>query len=452
MNFTKKLIFTLSILSASFASVSTMALAAAQERTQLESFIRDGIASSVSIKAQKVSLEQSVLSRKNYLANLLPSLSLTAGRTMTTSESISSGIKSETTSTSNTAEISGSWTLWDNFSSLRNLRVAEISENIEKIKQEKEVEYYILNLLDNYFEYLLSLRRREVLEQSLVQTKLTHDESVALVKAGARTQIEALDTEIQVLNTERDLLELNQNIKSSKRNLLVLLNKEENYQIPILDMLTLEPYFMKKFESALGELKRRQVGDVVYQSKEYQIAKLGLESTSQKLRQTELGYWPSTSVKLSHSFNLDNIVAEEPSGGLRTPLSSTTLGLSLSWQFFDWWSTPRSIQSSQLDFHVAGLRFQEETQTSKAKYEGVLESFEINQKSLEASKKALLKAQKQQEFAREMYRLGRINLLSMQQSTSRLFDAEISYASRKKSLIILAAQLLYYHGTSLVPQ
>lgn len=274
---------------------------------------------------------------------------------------------------------------------------------------------------------------------------------MALVKAGARTQLEALDTEIQVLNNERDLLEISQNLKVGQRNFQVLLNKGEKYEIPILNLLQLEPYFMKAFEKALPELKARSLAAVVSQTPDFRISKLSLDLSQERLKQTELGYWPTTSVKISHSYNLDNYVQEEPVGGRRAGLNTTTLSLNLSWQFFDWWGTQRSIKSSQLDFQSSQLRFRDSLQSSKAKFENLIENFEVTEKSLEASRLALLKAQKQQEFSQEMYRVGRINLLSMQQSISRLYDAEISYASRKKAVFMLAAKLLYYHGTTLVP-
>ena len=432
------------------SAYSCFSLAMSPERT-LEGLVKDGLQGSVDIGTQLITLEQTELAATSAYTNLLPTLSLSAGRSTSTAESMTAGEIAKTTTTSNTAEVSGAWTLWDNYSNFRNITLANMTKATEVIRKQSTIENYILTLLDVYFEYLLTLRRKEVLEQQLSQSKWTHSESMALVKAGARTQLEALDTEIQVLNNERDLLEISQNLKVGQRNFQVLLNRGEKYEIPILNLLQLEPYFMKAFDKALPELKARSLAAVVSQTPDFRISKLSLDLSQERLKQTELGYWPTTSVKISHSYNLDNYVQEEPAGGRRAGLNSTTLSLNLSWQFFDWWGTQRSIKSSQLDFQSSQLRFRDSLQSSKAKFENLIENFEVTEKSLEASRLALLKAQKQQEFSREMYRVGRINLLSMQQSISRLYDAEISYASRKKAVFMLAAKLLYYHGTTLVP-
>lgn len=447
-NFIKKCIFFLTVL---FAGLVFDRASALDANASLENLIKDGLKSSIAIKTQDISLEQAEIRTMNAWTNLLPTVSLSAGKTISNYESVINDQKSNLNSSLNTAEISGSWNLWDNYSSIRNIKIAKLSEDIEQIKKRRDSESYILSLLDTYFGYLLLLRQREVFERLLVESKWTHEESLALVKAGARTQIEALDTEIQVLNTERDLLELNQNIRSTLRSLQVLLNKDADYLVPTMDLTELDPYFMRTFPKVLAELKNKPIGLIVEQSKDHQISKLGMETYFERLKQTELGYWPTTSLRVGHTVNLDNYVADVPSSGLRTALNSTTVSLNLSWQVWDWLSTQRSIKSSKLDYQVSALRFHEEVEISKAKVESYLESFEINRKSLEASQKALIKAQKQNEYSREMYKMGRINLLSMQQSISRLFDAEISYAARRKTMYILAAQILYYNGTSLAP-
>lgn len=438
----------LTVLFACLASDQTFGL---ESNLALEALIKDGLKSSIAIKTQDITLEQAEINTRNSWANLLPTLSLSAGKTVSSYESVINSQKSSFSSNTNTAGVSGSWTLWDNYSNIRNIKIAGLNEDIERLKKNRDSESFILNLLDTYFGYLLLLRQRDVFERLLVESKWTHEESLALVKAGARTQIEALDTEIQVLNTERDLLELNQNIRSTLRNLQVLLNKDENYVVPTMDLMDLDPYFMRTFPGVLEVLKNKPVGKIVEQSKDYQILKLGIDTYFERLKQTELSYWPTTSIRVSHNINLDGYVEDTPSNGVRTSLNSTSVSLGLSWQFWDWWSTQRSVKYSQLDYQASVLRFHEDVETSKAKIESYLESYEINRKSLEASQKALVKAQKQNEFSREMYKMGRINLLSMQQSISRLFDAEIAFAARKKTLYILAAQILYFNGTSLAP-
>lgn len=429
----------------------TSLLSNARTGSELEALIQDGLVSAISIQTQNLASDQSVLATKNAYGSLLPTLTLSAGRTSTSAESMTGGDITRTESDSNSGEISSSWTLWDNFSNIRQVRVAKINEQIESIKKTRENETFVLTLLDTYFEYLLYLRRAEVLGQQLEQAKWIHNESLALVKAGARTEIEALDTEIQVLNSERDLMELNQNIKTTLRSLQVLMNKDDGYRVPHLNLLELQPYFMKRFPMALKALRGLASDQVLAATMDFQVSKLTLDATLERLKQTELGRWPSASIRLSHSYNFDNFVQDEPVGGRRAGLNSTSLSLNLTWQIWDWWNTQRSIQSSQLDYQVSSLRFRDEIQNGRAKFESYLENYDITVKSLEASEKALDKALKQLEFSKEMYRLGRINLLTMQQATSRLFDAQISFASRKKGLFILAARLLNYQGQSLIP-
>ena len=64
---------------------------------------------------------------------------------------------------------------------------------------------------------------------------------------------------------------------------------------------------------------------------------------------------------------------------------------------------------------------------------------------------ALKKSKIQLENSRELHRLGRINLLLMQQSVNRYFEAEAAFATRLKSLNMTMALILYRSGASLEP-
>lgn len=425
----------------------------ARTEDPLVEVVKVGVGHAFAIESQKLKLEQAVNQVPISRASLLPTLSLASTKSLSGSESVDSttGAVTYASSPSTTLSLSADWTLWDNFASIRKYQVARKALDTERVNSRLQVQQYILNLISAYLDYQYNLNQREILSQKLAQSKLTNEESQALVHAGAKTPLDAMDTEIEVLNTQRDLLDLDNKITTAVRALQVLVNSEQIKELPRLDLLKHEPYYANGFDKKIESIRQSWQKKVEELNPDLQVKRMQLEQTQMNLSQTKLGYFPTTKLSLNHTYTMDRLVQDDPTAGRRVGLNSNSVSFSLSWQFWDWLSTPYSIANSQKDYESQLLSYRQSNLQTQADLESQIKDFAVLEKTIEASRLVVQKAVAQSSYSQEMYRLGRLTLLEIQQATTRLSDARSALASRLKERSVLQAKLMYATGFDLTP-
>ncbi len=425
-------------------------IAAPADDDALTQVVVMGLQNALSLQNQKLTLERSKLSNSSAWFGLLPTLTLSGGQTQSSQESVSSGVVSVDSAKTNALSISANWTLWDGYQNISNIRSSQKALESDRTSSRNQVNLYVINLLEKFLEYQEISDRREILQNLLEQSKWTESESEALVSAGARTRLDAMDAEIQVLNTLRDLNELETSLIASDGAVRVYLNASKDYKIPQLDLLKLQPYFMNSFDVKFQTIKQTWKNTYSQMYPDLVYARLQMEQELISLEQTRLGYWPTTSISITHNLGLDRFVQPQDDN-LRIGLKGTTLSLNLTWKFWDWWTTGRSIVSSEKSYQIRANSLHETVIRAESEMINLIRQFDIAEQSVKSSKLAVEKATQQQEYSREMYRLGRITLLSMQQSNNRLFEARNALASRLKNKFLAAAKILYASGEDILP-
>ncbi len=416
----------------------------------LKTIVTSALRRSLSVRNQVYAEEQALISKKNAWAGLLPTVSLSASRGWFRSESEGDREKIRTSRDSNGLSISGEWTLWDHAESWRSVYLAELSHDASRLNLDKEKEMLVTQVVENYLKHLLLVNRAELAKKYYEQSRDTHMESEILLKAGAITAIEAIDSEIQVLNAERDQMEALSDLKNSERSLRALLNLEEQDQINTVPLLEVKPYYTDSFDKTKLAMEKKSAGQIVQGSLDDRLGQLSLKQSLSEYRQAQWNYWPRLGLTMSHSWNMNDWV-NKGTDNYRPVLEDTSVSLSLSWSLWDWFSSGRNVRSAELGYLTATNTYLNTRRVAVAEIENLLSQYEILVKSVEASKLSLEKSRKQLEGSRELHKLGRINLLLMQQSTNRYFEAETSYAERVQTLYVAMARVMFVSGASLLP-
>ncbi len=427
------------------------ALSSLAQADPLIDLVQYGLQKSFTIKSQQLRLEQAQNTNTSAYFQLLPSIQASGTR----SYQVAQGVSEEAISTTKTDGIAGklnaTWTLWDNFQNITDIRVARIGLISEEIQTDKEMQLYVISLLDAFIEYQVLHFQREITKGFLKQSQWVLGESATLARLGAKSRFETLDAEIQTLNAERDLREVELSLESAKRNLKNLLNSDPSFQIPIIDLLKLKPFYMSRLDvKKVNEWSSNTDALPVVHNRELRLASLNLDKSSAELTQTSLDYFPKTSFQISQDLNLDRVITKR-NGPPYTGLNSTTYSLQLSWQLWDWWITPRKIKNSRLSHEISTYSLQETKNKAESEFLALLDQYGIVEQSIEGSKKVLDKAVQHLEYSREMYKLGKLNNLSIQKANSTLYEAQLAVAQRLKQKFILAAKIIYSSGSSLLP-
>lgn len=419
---------------------------------EIQSIVSAGLKNSFEVRTQNLSLEKQMNSNTNAKMALLPTFSLSAGRSISKAQSISSGVKSETTTKANSLSLSSSWTIWDNYQNIRNIQVSNLQTKSAIIETDDAIQSYILKVIESYLSYQLLINTEVVLVNNLEQAEWTFEETKALVKVGNKPDMDKINSEIEVINLKRDLLELKNRLETTDRDLKFLLNAKNLKNLPQIKILKITPYYMGLFDKKYQHIKAEWEKIYRVKNRSFKTSLLNLEASKQELTQTKFGYWPSLSLTLGHSIDLSNKVNNSTVDVVdREPLSSSSVALNLSWTFWDWWSTPRSIANSMKDFETTRIQFQQNTYRIETDIRNKIQQYDLLVQSVRASQLILKKSQKQLEYTKEMYKLGRSTWLNLQQATNSYFTARNGLASRLKDKFLLAANILYLMGEDLRP-
>lgn len=416
----------------------------------IQAIVIQGVKNSFGLKSQELRLEKTLNGRWDAYTDLLPTVSATGNRNIQTSDKLEENVKYSERTFANSLQVKANWTIWNHFENIRNIRVAQYNVDADRINSQKAIQEYIISLLEKYLDYQVLLMRRTTLRGSLEQSKWSYNQAQTLIKTGAKSPMETLDSEIDVINAERDLMELEQSIDSALRDLRIQINSDHTINFDAIDLLNAKPYFFETFEQQFPGIKRdwqQKLGSV---NPLLRSVMIDLEKSQADLLQSRLNLLPKTSIQLSHEINLDSYVQKTP-GVPTTPLHNTAISLSFTWEIWNWLKSYRSERNSSYDKKITENTLKENTLKMHSELQSIIEQHELIEKSVQASQLALEKALSQLEYLREMYKVGRLNLLNLQQAQSRYTDARTSLATRLKFRYVLAAKILYQMGYSLVP-
>lgn len=417
----------------------------------MQKILIQGLENSFLVQKQEVELQKSALQLKDSWANFLPTVTLSANQIQQQSESLSDQQIDNTYSLSRSADVTGSWNLWNNYKNIRDQKLASLNYSKIKIFTHYTKQNYSLQLITSFLKYQVELSKQEILKLYLEQTQSNLSQSQLLVKIGARTEFDSLDAEVEHLGAQRDLMDYENNLKLSKKELQTLLSCEKCDQFEKIDLLNYKPFYQTQFEKIRTELKNENIESLFRKNPSYKMSQLDSESSIERIQQTRMAAWPELSASIKHSVDLSRQIQDEPSGGRRANLNDTTFSIGLSWQLWDWFTTSRRIQSSELDFKVEKNEIKDALQNARTEIQLMLDQLQIAEKSLEISKLALEKASKQVKFSQDLYRYGKITLTQVQQSMSRLKNAQNFHADRLKDKYILMAKALVLVDVDLAP-
>lgn len=422
---------------------------AATEKDHIADIIAKGLQNSFSVRQQNLSEEKAANLKTNSYFSLLPTMALSATRGLTRATTASTDGLSTANTDSKSLSITSTWTLWNGYQNITTVKTAAKELEVQQASTRRTIQTYILQLLSSYLKLQNDLNNQETIKLQLEQTKSTSAETKALVDAGAKTSLEAIDSEIDVENSSRNLIELENTIRADMRELRLLLNNPQLEELPKIDLLKFEPYYMVDFEDRVKRYRKNWREELYLNQPDLVVSKLQLEESAYNLTQTRLGYIPTTSLTLTHTLDMSNMVGQtvySPAG-----LNSTAITFNLSWTFWDWFNTPRTISNAEKDYQSSVLGLQQTRMQSETVVQNLLETYDVNLAAIETTRLSLAKAMKQLEYSNEMYRLGRITLLLMQQSVSRVYSARLELANRLATKYLNAANILYNAGYDLQP-
>lgn len=419
-------------------------------KNSLNYLLEIGLKNAFNIKIQKLKLEQSSMALKNSWGSLLPTVGLSAGREFEKTQALEDDNSKTTTSTwTNSLSLSAKWSIWDNFENITKIQSSRISYQVEKIRTKKEIQDYILKVFDGYFNLLLAHNNKKILVEQLNQANWVLKKAQELVKVGAKTPVDSFNSEIQAANIERDILENDNRVEIFEKNLNFLISPEKKIKIPISNILDINPYFMEGFENNLRGFKANFKKLLNKSNFDLRVLKLEAEKSRLQYRQKKLDHFPKISAEITHDIDLNGYVQDEVAD---RALNTSKISINVTWDGWTWFNTTREIDSVGKDYAISRYNLKQSKFAKSTEIDTDFRKYNILLLSIKSSEKILEKAKKQLEYSNEMYSLGKITILDIQQSTISHFRAQEALAQRLSEKYLLAGKLINSFGGNLIPR
>ena len=134
----------------------------------------------------------------------------------------------ETTSTTYNAGVGVDYLLFDGFGRRYNYKRLQELYNISEIRVRQVIENTLLELLVSYYDVARLTQNKRTLEQSLAISKSQYLRENYGYQYGQKTQLDVLNTEVNVNIDSINLLNIDRELANAKRDLNVILGRDVN--------------------------------------------------------------------------------------------------------------------------------------------------------------------------------------------------------------------------------
>jgi outer membrane protein len=383
--------------------------------------------------------------------NFLPTLGLSAGWDWSRSDVkgvgtvVINGIPVPRVSTTSTSRnyrgtVYTDWTLFDGLANFAQLSKTEnelqsAQYSLERVKQD-----IVFQTMSLYYEIIYNNRLLEVKQDDLKWNEKNLETIKERNRLGAATLADVYQQEVAKGNAELELIRTENQLETSKKDLLFYLGEDVLREYEFSDSLTsadvavLNTDLMDDYEN-ISEL----VTQAMNRRFDYQSAVLNYESSKEGVTIAESGHWPSLTASGNYSLYTDNLSSLDQSKTLG-------FGLSLNFPLFLGWSVTNRVQLAEVQSKINEVEMSDLERDIKRQIKTTYLNLQAAQKGLVVSEKNISAARENLKIEEEKYSLGSGKLLDVLIVNSRYTTALTDLLNAQFAYIVLSQQMRYYLG------
>ena len=423
----------------------------AQEKLTLEKAISIALHKNSTLLISSSQLEGYKSGVQAAWGNFLPTLGLNAGWDWSRSDVkgvgtvVINGIPVPRVSTTSTSRnyrgsVYSDWTLFDGLANFAQLSKTEndlesAQYSLERVKQDIVFQTMSLYYDVVYAEQLLRVKQADLKwnEKNLETIKERN-------RLGAATLADVYQQEVAKGNAELELIRTENQLETSKKDLLFYLGEDVLQEFTFTDSLsTTDAEILNSDLLSDYENISALVTQALNQRFDYQSAVMNYESSKDGITIAESGHWPSLTASGNYTLYTDN---------LSTINQAKTLGfgLSLNFPLFLGWSVTNRVQLAEVQSKINEVELNDLERDIKRQIKTNFLNLQAAQKGLVVSEKNIAAARENLRIEEEKYTLGSGKLLDVLIVNSRYTDALTSLLNAQFAYIVLSQQMRYYLG------
>ena len=333
------------------------------------------------------------------------------------------------------ASINMNYVLFDGFGRLYDYKAFQERSAQSELEVRQTIETTLLQLFSVYYEVARLEENTAFLGQALSISKNRLERARYQFEFGQNTGLDVLNAEVDVNTDSVNLLNAEQLLRNTKRDLNLILNRD------------LSEAFVA--DTTVAFLPALQMEDIRARARENNVRMLLAEKdiliSEYNMKATRSGYLPTIGLTGSYGWNESN-----NNSPLAFVLQNTSTGvngsLNLTWNLFDGGQTVNSSRNAKINFENQQLlRKQTELEVERdiknawGNYQNALFVLEVQQKNLQTNLDNFNRS-------RERYELGQITSIEFRQAQLNLLNAVLAKSQAKYNAKMAELQILQVSG------
>ena len=334
------------------------------------------------------------------------------------------------------ASVNLNYTLFDGLGRTYIYKQLKEQYNLSELQLRETIEYSILQIFEVYFSIAQFTESSRIFKQNLEVSKERQKRAQSAFIHGQGNKLAVLNAQVDVTNDSISLIQVNQQLDNSKRDLNLLMNQpiDKDYTVE------LEVNFVPEIqiESWIDTAPEKNV-ELLKQKSNSQI-------NSYDIKINQSGYLPTVGLVGSYGWNLNKSPATAFFPGTNNTTYSVGVGASLSWNLFDGGRTTTRVKNAKLNFENQGLIAQEARLSFDRDLLNALQNYRNTKEIFEIQKKQVETATYNFDRSQSQYRLGSITAIEFRQAQINLANAKNQRAIAKFQAKLSELQLIQLTG------
>ena len=335
------------------------------------------------------------------------------------------------------ASVSLDYTLFDGLGRLYNYKSLKEQYDLSQLEARETIENTILQIMSVYYEVARLSENVGVLEETLEISQNRVTRAKYQFQYGQANNLVVLNARVDVNNDSVALIEAEQRLRNTKRDLNVLLNREVGANEFSVDT-TVNFISDLELESFVDQAEINNVSLLQ--------AEKNLEISDYDIKISKSGYLPALGLTGSYGWNRNQSAATAFFPGSTTTTDGLSAGLSLRWDIFDGGRTSVQIQNSKIRYQNQEIlkeqlisEVERDIANALGNYRNKLYILSVQQENVETNLDNFNRSE-------EQYKLGRITSIEFRQAQINLLDARTSLNLAKYDAKLAELQVLQLTG------
>ncbi len=331
------------------------------------------------------------------------------------------------------------YTLFDGLGRKFNYKTLKENHQLSEIQTKQVIDLSVFDVLSIYYEAARLSENIAFSKSSLEISKKRLERAKYQFKYGQTNKLSTLNAEVDIANDSITIIQLEQQQKTTIRDLRVLLNEQKTS--------------FSKLDTTIVFISKVDLKDIVSKYKKQNLTLLAgskeIEINDLQLKTLRATFFPRLNLIGSYGWNRNNNPAGAFFGGNTAIRNTWRAGIGLSWNIFNSGSRITNFKNAKIAIENSNLIQQNRINDVNRLIDNAWFLYNSAEEILKLQQKNIAATQNNFKRSKESFKLGQLSSIEYRQAQLNLLQAKFSSSSAKYQLKLAEIRLLQLSGSLL---